>query len=230
MARTQIQSEEGLIRLLVAIVRGTPKAERTEAWGWLAEVFEHDPVATRGALKPMRGVFHVPVDARRNNGRRRANCGDGESQFQKGEDRMTNEEVLDEQLNEWRRKLAEHEDALQSAGALAATGAVDQAARQIADATIGAQVARAAIAAIEGQRGAAVASDLLAQADRLDAQAAELDAQAAPIAAQVDGLIAQAALLGVHLVRRGPQADGALRQQAQHYRFEAAQLRRKAKA
>jgi len=71
MARTQIQSEEGLLRLLAAIVRGTPKAERAEAWGWLAEVFEQDPVATRRTLKPVRGA---PLDNRRHN-KRRANRG-----------------------------------------------------------------------------------------------------------------------------------------------------------
>lgn len=138
---------------------------------------------------------------------------------------MNQEMVLDEQLDAWRRKLADHEAALRDAGALAATGDVDRAARTIADATIGAQVARGALAAIEAQRRAAVAADQLAEADRLDAMAAELDAQAAPTSAAVAALIDQARALGVTLVRRGTQRDSEMQSQARAYRSEAAMLR-----
>ncbi len=141
---------------------------------------------------------------------------------------MNRETTLDRQLDAWRRALAAHEAALQEAGALAAMGDVDQATRTFADATIGAQVARAAIEAIEGQRRAAVASDQLAEADRLDAQAAALDAEAAPISAAVAALIDQAHALGCTLVRRGPQRDGEKQAQARSYRAEAAMLRMKA--
>lgn len=141
---------------------------------------------------------------------------------------MTNEAILDEQLDIWRRKLTEHKAALEQAGALAVAGDTAQAARLITDATTGAAIAQSAIEALEARREAAQASDLLAKADRLEAMAAEFDAQAAPIYAQVDALIDQAAQLGVTLVRRGTQRDANMRSRAGGYRLEAAMLRRKA--
>lgn len=78
MAQTKITSEEGLVKLLTVLVQRTPKAQRQELWGWLAEIFgQPDPSTwgTQRTVKPVDPLFHIPVDARRNNGRRRANSG-----------------------------------------------------------------------------------------------------------------------------------------------------------
>jgi hypothetical protein len=131
---------------------------------------------------------------------------------------MTNVQALDSQIATWRRTLADNEAALQQAGALAVAGDAAQAAQAFQSASIGVQVAQAAIAQLEGQRAAAAARDDL---DR----AAQLDAEAAPISAQVAALIDQAARLGVTLVRRGTQHDTEMQSQARAYRSEAAMLR-----
>ncbi len=141
---------------------------------------------------------------------------------------MTNKQALEGQIADWRRKLADHEAALSGAGALAVAGDAAGAAQAFQDASIGAAVAAAAIAQLEGQRAAAAARDDLDRAAELEAQAAELDRQAAPISAQIDELIDQAARLGVTLVRRGSQRDAGLQGQARAYRSEAAALRMKA--
>ena len=55
MAQTKITSDEGLVRLLTAIVQRTPKAQRQELWGWLAEFFEQPDsgaLGTHCTVKP----------------------------------------------------------------------------------------------------------------------------------------------------------------------------------
>lgn len=140
----------------------------------------------------------------------------------------TNKQALEGQIATWRRKLADHEAALSDAGALAVAGDTAGAAQAFQQASIGVQVAHAAIAQLEGQRVAAAARDDLDRAAELDAQAAELDRQAAPVSAQIDELIDQARALGCTLVRRGLQRDAEMQGQARAYRSEAAALRMKA--
>ncbi len=138
---------------------------------------------------------------------------------------MTNVQALDSQIASWKGTLADHEAALQQAGALAIAGDAAQAAQAFQNASIGVQVAQAAIVQLEGQRVAAAARDDLDRAAQLDVQAAQLDAEAAPISAQVDALIDQARALGVTLVRRGTQHDAEMQSQARAFRSEAAMLR-----
>jgi hypothetical protein len=138
---------------------------------------------------------------------------------------MTNIQALDSQIATWRRTLADHEATLRDAGALAVAGDAAQAAQAFQSASIGVQVAQAAIVQLEGQRAAAAARDDLDRAAELDSEAAALEDLAAPISAQVAALIDQAARLGVTLVRRGTQHDTEMQSQARAYRSEAAMLR-----
>ena len=79
---------------------------------------------------------------------------------------MTNKQALEGQIATWRRKLADHEAALSDAGALAVAGDTAGAAQAFQQASIGVQVAQAAIAQLEGQRAAAAARDDLDRAIR----------------------------------------------------------------
>ena len=138
-----------------------------------------------------------------------------------------NVERLQQQLAEWREKLAGYEADRQQAGLLALDGAPGEAEALLQRCTHGAEIARQAIATIEERLTHAQALDDLAKAEELSAQAAELDEKATAIEEEIDGIMRMARAIGVNLVRKGaPQVDQQMRAQAVSWRLEAAALRR----
>lgn len=142
----------------------------------------------------------------------------------------TNVERLQQQLADWRERLAGYEADRQQAGLLALDGEPGEAEALLQRCTHGAEIARQAIATLTERLTQAQALDDLAKADELAAQAAELDEKAGAIEDEIGGIVQMARAIGVNLVRKGaPQVDQQMRAQAVTWRLEAAALRRSAK-